>query len=71
MKCKVINSTKPFLEKDVNEWLKTGKYEILNIVQTEHSTFGYITLTLFYYDEQEIRNKKLEKISKNQNENTS
>jgi len=62
MKCKVINSSKNALEKDVNDWLSTGKYEINNVVQTEHSTFGYITLTIFYLDKQEIRKKKLDKL---------
>ena len=66
MKCKVINTNKVQLEDVVNEWLKTGKYEIFKVLQTEVDT--YITLTIFYYDKQELRAKKLEildEISKN------
>lgn len=62
MKCKVINTSKKMLEKEVNDWLSTGKYEISQILQTEHSTHGYITLTIFYLDKQEIRKKKLDKL---------
>ena len=64
MKCKVINSSKSQLEEEVNEWLETGKYEIINILQTEDSSVGYITLTIFYLDLKEIRKKKLDKLNK-------
>ena len=62
MKCKVINSNKYDLEKDVNDWLETGKYEIFNLTQTESASNGYITLTIFYLELKEIRKKKLEKL---------
>ena len=63
MKCKVINSTKNFLENDVNEWLKTGKYEITQILQTENLQQGYVTLTIFYLELQEARKKKIDKLN--------
>jgi len=63
MKCKVINSSKSQLEEEVNEWLETGKYEIINILQTEDSSVGYVTLTIFYLDLKEIRKKKLDKLN--------
>jgi len=50
------------LEKDVNAWLETGKYEITQTVQTEDANMGYITLTIFYLDKQEVRQKKLDKL---------
>ena len=62
MKCKVINTSKSMLEEDVNNWLSTGKYEITNILQTESSSNGYVTLTIFYLDKQEARKKKLDKL---------
>jgi len=62
MKCKVINTSKKMLEKDVNAWLETGKYEITQTVQTEDANMGYITLTIFYLDKQEVRQKKLDKL---------
>lgn len=61
MKCKVISTSKHKLENEVNKWLSTGKYEITNVTQTEHSTLG-VTLTIFYYDSKELRKKKLEKL---------
>lgn len=64
MLCKVINSSKPHLEEDINNWLKSGKYEIKIINQTESRDNGYITVTIFYYDLAESRQKKLEEINK-------
>lgn len=61
MKCKVINSSKTLLEQHTNEWLKTGKYEIINMLQTQDDT--YITLTIIYLELKEIREKKLEKLN--------
>ena len=58
MKCKVINTSKKMLEQEVNSWLETGKYEITEILQTEDANMGYITLTIFYLDKQEVRKKK-------------
>ena len=63
MKCKIINSSKQNLERDVNIWLESGKYEINNIAQTESVNIGYITLTIFYLDLKEIRKKKIIKIN--------
>jgi hypothetical protein len=62
MKCKVINSSKKNLEYDINEWLESGKYNIVQVLQTEENTTGYITLTIFYQDLKETRKSKLEKI---------
>ena len=62
MKCKVINTSKKMLEQEVNSWLETGKYEITEILQTEDANMGYITLTIFYLDKQEVRKKKLDKL---------
>lgn len=59
MKCIVINTSKKMLEEKVNEWLNSGTYEITNILQTEDSTMGYITLTIFYLDQSEVRSKKI------------
>lgn len=61
MKCKVINTSKNLLQEEVNDWLQTDKIEIINIVQTESSNNGYITLTIFYLELKEIRKKKLQK----------
>lgn len=69
MKCKVINASKNSLEDMTNDWLSKGKYEITNIIQTESSSNGYITLTIFYLDQQEIRTKKLKKLNNLENEN--
>lgn len=55
------------LEKDINEWLQTGKYEITNILQTEESS--YITLTIFYLELDEIRRRKLDNLNNINNEN--
>jgi hypothetical protein len=62
MKCKVFNSSKTLLEEDVNNWLKTGNYEIVSVTQT-HESPSYITLTIFYLDVKEVRFKKLEKLN--------
>jgi len=64
MKCKVINSHKNNLEQNVNEWLQSGNYEITEILQTEDSSVGYITLTIFYLETKEVRKKKLDKLNK-------
>jgi hypothetical protein len=63
MKCKVINVGKINLEQSVNEWLESGKYEITNLVQTQSADNGYITLTIFYLDLKELREKKLQKLN--------
>lgn len=60
MKCKVINTGKNLLEIEVNEWLSSGQYEIVNVVQSQESS--YITLTIFYLEKKDIRKKKLNKI---------
>ena len=62
MRCKVIQSTPGFLEKEVNEWLSTGKYEIINISQTQDNFF--VTITIFYLEKSEIRERKLKKLNK-------
>ena len=64
MLCKVINAGKYELEKLVNIWLESGKYEIKTVTQTESDENGYITLTIFYYDLKELREMKLKKIEK-------
>ena len=66
MKCKVIHGTAFNLEKLTNEWLESGKYEIVDIQQSQVDS--YITLTILYLENQEVREKKLKKldaISKN------
>jgi len=68
MKCKVINTNRGTLEVEINNWLETGKYEIVETNQTQND-MGYITLTIFYLEKQEVREKKLKKLdsmSKNQ-----
>lgn len=60
MKCKVFTTGRMFLEQEVNDWLETKKIEIVSVVQTESDQNGYITLTIFYLDQNEIRSKKLE-----------
>lgn len=60
MLCKVIYGTRSNLEQLTNEWLATGKYEITDVQQTQVDS--YITLTIFYLDKQEVREKKLEKL---------
>jgi hypothetical protein len=52
------------LEQEVNVWLETGKYEITQTLQTEDAGMGYVTLTIFYLDKQEVREKKLDKLDK-------
>jgi hypothetical protein len=51
------------LETEVNDWLSTGKYEITQTLQTEDANMGYVTLTIFYLDKQEVREKKLNKLN--------
>lgn len=63
MKCKVINTSKTLLEDEVNDWLQSNKYEIVNISQTESVNNGYITLTIFYLELKEIRKKKLDNLN--------
>lgn len=60
MKCKVFTTGRKFLEQEVNNWLETKKIEIVSVVQTESDQNGYITLTILYLDQNEIRSKKLE-----------
>lgn len=60
MKCKVFTTSRMFLEQEVNDWLETKKIEIVSVVQTESDQNGYITLTILYLDQNEIRSKKLE-----------
>jgi len=52
MLCKVINTNKRQLEEETNQWLASGKYEIVKVIQTEDSNMGYITLTIFYMTRQ-------------------
>ena len=67
MKCKVINSHVSIIENTINDWLKTGKYEIIEIKQTQH---GFdVTITIFYLDENEVRSKKLKELNKKSNNN--
>lgn len=66
MKCKVINASKYDLERLTNNWLNDNDaIEITNVEQTESSTNGYVTLTIFYLDLKESRRKKLDQISTN------
>lgn len=57
MKCKVFTTGRMFLEQEVNDWLETKKIEIVSVVQTESDQNGYITLTILYLDQNEIRSK--------------
>lgn len=61
MKCKVITTGSYNLEDRINDWLETGKYEIVNILQSQSEL--YITVTIFYLDKNEIRAKKLIKLN--------
>lgn len=61
MKCKVITTGSYNLEDQINDWLETGKYEIVNILQSQSEL--YITVTIFYLDKNEIRAKKLIKLN--------
>lgn len=61
MLCKVINSSKYELERNINDWLSTGKYEIFDILQTQDDS--YVTTTIFYLDVKELREKKLKKLN--------
>jgi len=62
MKCKVITIYKTDLEGEVNNWLNSGKYEIIHTEQTQVD--GYVTLTIFYMELKEVRSKKLDNIEK-------
>ena len=62
MKCKVIISQSIVLEEKVNNWLLSGKYEIINILQTQDNS-NFVTLTIFYLEKKEIREKKLKKLN--------
>ena len=58
MKCKVIRiNNSELLEDIVNDWLKTGNYEIFNFLQVVKG--DYLVTTIFYYTEKELRKKKL------------
>jgi phosphoribosylformimino-5-aminoimidazole carboxamide ribonucleotide (ProFAR) isomerase len=59
MKCKVFTENISNLENAVNNWLSTGKF---NIVKMTQSYDVYVTLTIIYEDIKEIRRKKLDKI---------
>lgn len=61
MLCKVINSSKDSLEDKINDWLKTGKYEISHMLQSSNDI--YITITIFYLEKNEIRTKKLNNLN--------
>ena len=61
MYCKVINSSKYTIEKEINNWLSTGKYEIFDILQTQDDS--NITITFFYLDTKELRKEKLKKLN--------
>lgn len=63
MKCKVFNTTKGQMEEEVNTWLKSEKIEIFDILQNIDINIGYVTLTIFYYDKNEVRAKKLNKLN--------
>lgn len=63
MKCKVITDGRLSIEKEINEWLDNNKIEIFDITQSQND--NYVTVSIFYYDKQEIRKKKLEKLNKN------
>jgi hypothetical protein len=64
MLCKVINSSKDSLEDKINDWLKTGKYEISHMLQSSNDI--YITITIFYLEKNEIRKRKLENLNNKQ-----
>lgn len=62
MQCKIINGIKSNVEDEVNKWLNdNNNYEIKHIVQTQDSV--YITLTIFYLNNKEVRKTKIEKIN--------
>jgi len=64
MICKVINTSKQELEQNTNKWLNENNgIEIINILQSESSDNGYITLTIFYLNLKESRLKKINKIN--------
>jgi len=60
MKCKVLTSSRYEAENDINEWLQTGKYEIISINQINNES--YIVTTFLYLDTKEVRQKKLIKL---------
>lgn len=61
MKCKVITSSKYELEDKINKWLESEKIEISHVVQTDDTV--YVTVTIFYLDQNEIRSKKLKNLN--------
>jgi len=62
MKCKIFNdNNESYLEKEINDWLATGRYEITSITQSQDG--DYITITIFYLTEKELRAKKLRKLN--------
>lgn len=68
MKCKIFNDDNELdLEKEINNWLTTGKYEIISITQSQGG--NYITITIFYLTEKELRAKKLRKLDNYDTEN--
>lgn len=68
MRCKIIISGKNTIEDNVNNWLSSGKYEIVNILQSQDEL--YITITIFYLEKNEIREKKLKQLNKQLNNDT-
>ena len=58
MKCKVINSDRDSLEENVNYFLNSNNIEIYNMLQTECTSNGYITLTIFYDDIKDVKKSK-------------
>ena len=67
MKCKVISCSNYKIEEKINLWLINNKVEIFKILQTQDNT--YVTVTIFYLEEQEIRKKKLNKLNNNERNN--
>ena len=61
MRCKVIISGRNTIEDNVNDWLSSGKYEIINMLQSQDEL--YITITIFYLEKNEIRENKLKKLN--------
>jgi hypothetical protein len=67
MKCKVITTQIPVIEEAINFWLKSGKYEISHILQSQSDV--YITITIFYLEQKEVRAMKLNKLNNHDSEN--
>lgn len=61
MKCKVINTVKGNLEREINIWLDSKSIEIFSTSQTQDDE--YITFTILYYDLTELRARKLDKLN--------